>query len=115
MPLQSNYTSNDTPRFRKLSDDQTERLHHASLEILDRTGIVLYEPEAVELLGRKGLKAEEADEGRGARVRIPPGPGRVGAERRTEARRYLQPQRPPRHAARTATTSSTAPALTAPM
>ncbi|NTW78800.1 MAG: trimethylamine methyltransferase, partial [Geobacteraceae bacterium] len=59
MVLQSNYTSYDTPRFRKLSDDQTERLHHASLEILDRTGVCLYEPEALELLQRKGIKAEE--------------------------------------------------------
>jgi trimethylamine--corrinoid protein Co-methyltransferase len=71
--LQSNYTSYDTPRFRKLSDDQTERLHHASLEVLDRTGVVLYEPEAVALLQRKGLHYEEVDAGRGARVRIPPG------------------------------------------
>ncbi len=68
MPLQSNYTSYDTPRFRKLSDDQTERLHHASLEILDRTGVCLYEPEALALLQKKGLKVEE-----GNRVRIPPG------------------------------------------
>jgi trimethylamine--corrinoid protein Co-methyltransferase len=66
--LQSNYTSYDTPRFRKVSDDQIERLHHASLEILDRTGVVLYEPEAVELLEHKGLKVED-----GNRVRIPPG------------------------------------------
>lgn len=68
MILQSNYTSYDTPRFRKVSDDQIERLHHASLEILDRTGVVLYEPEAVELLEHKGLKVED-----GNRVRIPPG------------------------------------------
>lgn len=68
MPLQSNYTSYDTPRFRKLSDDQIERLHHASLEILDRTGVCLYEPEAVALLQKKGLQAED-----GNRVRIPPG------------------------------------------
>ncbi|MCX7708174.1 MAG: trimethylamine methyltransferase family protein [Anaerolineae bacterium] len=68
MILQSNYTSYDTPRFRKLSDDQIERLHHASLEILDRTGVCLYEPEAVALLQKKGLKVEE-----GNRVRIPPG------------------------------------------
>jgi trimethylamine--corrinoid protein Co-methyltransferase len=67
MTLQSNYTSYDTPRFRKLSDDQIERLHHASLEILDRTGVCLYEPEAVALLEKKGLPVEE-----GNRVRIPP-------------------------------------------
>ncbi len=67
MTLQSNYTAFDTPRFRKLSDDQVERLHHASLEILDRTGVCLYEPEAVELLRKKGLTVEDEN-----RVRIPP-------------------------------------------
>jgi trimethylamine--corrinoid protein Co-methyltransferase len=68
MTLQSNYTSYDTPRFRKLSDDQVERLHHASLEILDRTGVLLFEPEALDLLKKKGLPIED-----GNRVRIPPG------------------------------------------
>jgi trimethylamine--corrinoid protein Co-methyltransferase len=68
MVLQSNYTAFDTPRFRKLSDDQVEHLHHASLEILDRTGVCLYEPEALDLLRRKGLSIED-----GNRVRIPPG------------------------------------------
>ena len=67
MVLQSNYTSFDTPRFRKLSDDQLEQLHHASLEILDRTGVRLFEPEALELLKKKGIQAED-----GNRVRIPP-------------------------------------------
>jgi trimethylamine--corrinoid protein Co-methyltransferase len=68
MVLQSNYTSMDTPHFRKLSDDQVERLHHASLEILDRTGVRLFEPEALELLKQKGIQVED-----GNRVRIPPG------------------------------------------
>ena len=68
MTLQSNYTSFDTPRFRKLSDDQLERLHHASLEILDRTGVVLFEPEALDLLKKKGVLV-----GDDQRVRIPAG------------------------------------------
>lgn len=68
MILQSNYTAFDTPRFRKLSDDQIERLHHASLEILARTGVRLYEPEALELLKARGVAVED-----GNRVRIPPG------------------------------------------
>jgi trimethylamine--corrinoid protein Co-methyltransferase len=68
MVLQSNYTSFDTPRFRKRSDDQVERLHHASLEILDRTGLRLFEPEALELLKKKGIQVED-----GNRVHIPPG------------------------------------------
>ena len=70
MALQSNYTSYDTPRFRKLSDDQTERLHHASLEILDRTGVVPVRA------GGAGAAAEEGPQGRRSRqraVRIPPG------------------------------------------
>jgi trimethylamine---corrinoid protein Co-methyltransferase len=68
MILQSNYTAYDTPRFRKLSDDQVEHLHFASLEILDRTGVRLYEPEALRLLEGKGVRVED-----GNRVRIPPG------------------------------------------
>lgn len=68
MIVQSNYMSMDTPHFRKLSDDQVERLHHASLEILERTGVRLFEPQALELLKKKGIHAED-----GNRVRIPPG------------------------------------------
>jgi trimethylamine---corrinoid protein Co-methyltransferase len=67
MIVQSNYTSFDAPRFRKLSDDQLERLHHASLEILDRTGVRLYDPEALDLLKKKGISVEESN-----RVHIPP-------------------------------------------
>jgi len=66
--LQSNYITLDAPRFRKLSDDQVERLHHASLEILDRTGVRLFEPEALDLLKRKGVSVED-----GNLVHIPPG------------------------------------------
>ena len=58
MILQSNYLEFNTPRFRKLSDDQTERLHHASLEILDRTGVCLYDQEALDLLrGQEDVEA----------------------------------------------------------
>ena len=67
MNLQSNYTEFNTPRFRKLSDDQLERLHHASLEILDRTGVCLYDQDALDLLKKAGLAVSEEN-----RVRIPP-------------------------------------------
>jgi trimethylamine:corrinoid methyltransferase-like protein len=50
MTVQSNYLALDTPHFRKLSEDQLERLHHASLEILDHTRVRLFEPKALELL-----------------------------------------------------------------
>ncbi len=68
MNLQSNYSTYETPHFRKLSDDQVERLHHASLEILDRTGVRLFEPEALDLLKKKGVQIED-----GNMVHISPG------------------------------------------
>ncbi|MBM4458934.1 MAG: trimethylamine methyltransferase [Chloroflexi bacterium] len=68
MTLQSNYAELVTPQFHKLSRDQMERIHHASLEILDRTGVCLYDQECLDLLAAKGVKASE-----GNRVRIPPG------------------------------------------
>ena len=77
MPLQSNYTSYDTPRFRKLSDDQTERLHHASLQIPGPHG----RPPV--RAGGAGALAEERAQGR----RRQPGPhpawpGGMGAHSR---------------------------------
>jgi trimethylamine--corrinoid protein Co-methyltransferase len=68
MILQSNYVAFNTPQFHKLSDDQVERIHNASLEILDRTGVCLYEPEALDLLKKAGIAVSEEN-----RVRIPPG------------------------------------------
>jgi trimethylamine---corrinoid protein Co-methyltransferase len=68
MPPQSNYLSFDTPQFRKLSADQLERIHHASLEILDRTGVSLYDDEALNLFARAGVKVVD-----GNRVHLPPG------------------------------------------
>jgi trimethylamine---corrinoid protein Co-methyltransferase len=66
MPLHSNYVEQRGPKFRRLSDEQVERIHYASLEILERTGVCLYHQEALELLARAGIKAVD-----GNRVRIP--------------------------------------------
>lgn len=55
-----------SPQFRKLSDDQLTRIRGASLEILERTGVQLHLPEAVELLRTAG--AQVLDDGW---VRIP--------------------------------------------
>jgi len=55
-----------SPRYDRLTPDQCQRLHEASLEILDRTGVRLLEPAAVELLRRAGASVEDGD-----RVRIP--------------------------------------------
>ena len=68
MPLQSNYIAFDTPQFRKLSDDQLERLHNASLEILDRTGVCVYDQQALDLFKKANVKIVEEN-----RVHIPPG------------------------------------------
>jgi len=55
-------------QFGRLSIEQCEKIHHASLEILARTGVRLYEPEAVELLRKAGAFVSE-----GNRVRVPAG------------------------------------------
>ena len=68
MITQSNYIEFKTPQFRRLSDTQLERLHHASLEILDRTGVILYDQEALDLMKRAGVKPDEEHH-----VHIPPG------------------------------------------
>jgi len=53
--------------FKRLSDEQCEKLHLASLEILERTGARLYHQPAIDLLLKAGAEVSE-----GNRVRIPP-------------------------------------------
>jgi trimethylamine--corrinoid protein Co-methyltransferase len=55
-------------QFRRLSDQQAQRLYGACLEILERTGVRLYDQEALDLLKKAGVSATD-----GNRVRIPPG------------------------------------------
>ena len=52
----------------RLSPEQCQKLHNASLEILARTGVRLYHQEAVDLLKKAGASVSE-----GNRVRIPSG------------------------------------------
>jgi trimethylamine---corrinoid protein Co-methyltransferase len=66
MPAQNNYYEFSTPQFRRLSDDQLKRLHHASLDILERTGVCIYDQEALDLLKKAGLTIVEEN-----RVHIP--------------------------------------------
>jgi trimethylamine--corrinoid protein Co-methyltransferase len=66
--IRANYTSFGSAHFSRLSRQQCERLHNASLEILERTGVRLFESEAVELLRKAGAFVAE-----GNRVRIPSG------------------------------------------
>jgi trimethylamine--corrinoid protein Co-methyltransferase len=55
-------------QVQRLSAEQVSKLHNASLEILARTGVRIFYPEAVELLKKAGAFISE-----GNRVRIPSG------------------------------------------
>jgi trimethylamine:corrinoid methyltransferase-like protein len=54
------------PLFRVLSDEQIQEIHLATLEVLERTGVEVQEPEALDLLKKAGARVD------GDRVRIPP-------------------------------------------
>jgi trimethylamine---corrinoid protein Co-methyltransferase len=55
------------PRLKLLAESQLKSIHDAALHVLDKTGLSLHLPEAVNLLCDHGAKAEGKD-----RVRIPP-------------------------------------------
>jgi trimethylamine--corrinoid protein Co-methyltransferase len=63
-----NDSSFGSVQFARLSRQQCAKVHNASLEILARTGVRLYYPEAVDLLRKAGAFVSD-----GNRVRIPPG------------------------------------------
>jgi len=56
---------NHTP-FRRLSEKECEKLHSASLEILQRTGVRMHHQPAIDLLKKAGASVSD-----GNRVRIP--------------------------------------------
>jgi len=66
----SDFRSNEqvfpSVQFRRLSQDQCQRLYWACLEILERTGVRLYDQAALDLLKKAGVSATD-----GNRVRIP--------------------------------------------
>jgi len=64
--MHSNYTHFAGPQFRLMSDDQLENLHQATLQILERTGVIIECQEAIELLDGAG-----ADVSNPNRVKIP--------------------------------------------
>ncbi len=55
-------------QFNRISPDQCQKLHNASLEILARTGVRLHDQEAIDLFKKAGASVTE-----GNRVRIPAG------------------------------------------
>lgn len=64
----SNTVNYANTQFRRLSDAQSQRLYWACLEVLERTGVRLYDQEALDLLEKAGVKAVDEN-----RVRIPAG------------------------------------------
>ncbi len=58
--------NHQTPQFRVLSDAQIEKVYHATLECLERTGVNVLNAEARDLLSGAGSRVD------GVRVRIPP-------------------------------------------
>ncbi len=61
----SNQVDNQSVQFRVLSDSQLKRIYSAVLEVLERTGAEIYNPQALELLRKAGCWVD------GIRVRIP--------------------------------------------
>ena len=51
--IMSGFSEIESALFRQVTDDQLQAIHHASLEILERTGVRLHLQEAVDLL-KKG-------------------------------------------------------------
>jgi trimethylamine--corrinoid protein Co-methyltransferase len=53
------------PKLSVISDEQIEQIHQATLEVLERTGVQITHPRALELLDGAGARVD------GARVHIP--------------------------------------------
>jgi trimethylamine--corrinoid protein Co-methyltransferase len=68
----ANIRSNDqmflSAQFRRMSEQQCEKIHWASLEVMERTGVRMYEQEAIDLVLNAGAHVSD-----GNRIRIPPG------------------------------------------
>jgi trimethylamine--corrinoid protein Co-methyltransferase len=62
---ETDHTIHRTPSFRVLSDDQLREIHHASLEVLERTGVEVLHEQAREMLKGAGCRVD------GQRVRYP--------------------------------------------
>ncbi|MDK2986562.1 MAG: trimethylamine---corrinoid protein Co-methyltransferase [Clostridia bacterium] len=56
--MKSNTLIQLTPSLRYLSRDQMEEIHYSALEILERTGVVVFHDEALELLKAAGARVE---------------------------------------------------------
>lgn len=63
--MKVNYRANETTQFNVFTPDQLERIFTATLEVLQRTGVDVYEEESLNLLRENGALVE------GKRARIP--------------------------------------------
>ena len=64
--MRVNYTANASTQFQFLSEDQCKEIYLAALDVLRRTGLVIYHDEALEILKENGALVE------GNRAYIPP-------------------------------------------
>lgn len=64
--MRANYIHYGSPQFRLLSDKQIEELHFASLQILERTGVLFECQEALDILAQAGADVSDPK-----RVKIP--------------------------------------------
>jgi trimethylamine:corrinoid methyltransferase-like protein len=65
-----NMLTQDYSPFNRLTEEQCELIYQAGLQILERTGVRLFSPQAVDLLTKAGAEVSE-----GNRVRILPKTG----------------------------------------
>ena len=64
--IQTNDQKFSSAHFRRLADEQCQKIHWACLEVLERTGVRLYEQEALDLVVKAGAHLSD-----GNRVRLP--------------------------------------------
>ena len=64
--MRVNFTANASTQFQFLSEDQCKEIYLAALDVLRRTGLVIYHDEALEILKENGALVE------GNRAYIPP-------------------------------------------
>jgi trimethylamine--corrinoid protein Co-methyltransferase len=63
--MRSNYRANASCRLQVLSDEQCRRLLGAAIEVLERTGVVYYDSESIDIMKKAGCWVD------GSRVRVP--------------------------------------------
>lgn len=66
--IRTNDRTFPSAQFQRMSEEQCQRIHWASLEVMERTGVLFYEQEAIDLIQKAGAHISD-----GNRVRIPSG------------------------------------------